>query len=219
MDTESPWRVSPASAADPPPFSTPNPWRTIWFSPRRTVRQLMATEERPSWVLAFALGIIGTVMAGMHRARSLPSATPLALAKASLALVIAQIVRIWLAPLALAWLRNRRMPTTNPRDIREALAWSYVPLAASAVLWVPVFLFTNSKGQPTTAHSLGVLSLEVLRFAAWSVCATWSWVIAVAALKEVQRTSWWGSVGQLVVAYLILLVVHLVIIVLLRQLL
>ena len=28
----------------------------------------------------------------------------------------------------------------DPTDLREAIAWSYVPIAASSVLWIPILL-------------------------------------------------------------------------------
>jgi hypothetical protein len=64
MESESRWRVSPASAAqasdipDAPELTAPNPWRTMWFSPRWTIRRIVDAEVRPSWVPVVALAIL-----------------------------------------------------------------------------------------------------------------------------------------------------------------
>src|SRR5215204_3538395 len=65
-DSESRWRVSAASAEDapetaetPPPIPL-NPWLTMWWAPRRTVRSLVASEERPSWIPVVALAGINS---------------------------------------------------------------------------------------------------------------------------------------------------------------
>ena len=61
---------SPGSRADAPEtpdaleLTAPNPWLTMWFAPRRTVRSLMASEQRPSWIPVVVLaGIASSILA------------------------------------------------------------------------------------------------------------------------------------------------------------
>lgn len=124
---------------------------------------------------------------------------------------------IWLAPLALAR-QHRWQETDDSRHVREALAWSYLPLAASAVLWIPILMFTNSQGEPTTARSLETLSLGIVRLGAESICPMWFRILSVAALKEVQRTSWLGAILQFFLARAVTVVVYLVVVVAAHQL-
>jgi len=39
------------------------PWRTIWFSPRRTMRELLASEVRPGWTLVVGLAALHGALA------------------------------------------------------------------------------------------------------------------------------------------------------------
>ena len=42
---------------------TARPWRTIWFSPRRTMRELLASEVRPGWTLVVGLAALHGALA------------------------------------------------------------------------------------------------------------------------------------------------------------
>jgi len=160
------------------------------------MRDLMIATARPAWTLALALGIVGSVTTNFVNVRSLPSVTAFDLARVSLAQVIGEVVMIWLTPLALAGRGRGWQETGDSRNIREALAWSYAPLAASVALWIPVLMFTNGQGQPSAAPAFETPSLGIVRFGAESICPMWFRILAVATLKEVQRTSWLGSVLQ-----------------------
>src|SRR5687768_14341988 len=42
---------------------TARPWRTIWFSPRRTMRELLASDVRPAWTLVVSLAALHGALA------------------------------------------------------------------------------------------------------------------------------------------------------------
>ena len=48
------------SAAVTPP---PHPWRTMWFSPRITVRGILDVADRPSWMPVAVLAVASTAIA------------------------------------------------------------------------------------------------------------------------------------------------------------
>jgi hypothetical protein len=43
------------------------PWRTIWFSPRRTMRRIVDSDARPNWVAVVALAAPAQAVAALQR--------------------------------------------------------------------------------------------------------------------------------------------------------
>ena len=66
MEPDARWRVSSASATAEVAPTEPNPWRTIWFSPRQTIRELLATDNRRSWLPPFLLFLLGNQLAQVN---------------------------------------------------------------------------------------------------------------------------------------------------------
>jgi hypothetical protein len=75
-------------------------------------------------------------------------------------------------------------------DIRQAVAWSYVPTAAATILWIPVVAAFGLRAlsadlAPRSAAQLIVLPVVFLISATW----IWTLVLQVGGLAEAQRFS------------------------------
>jgi hypothetical protein len=59
-------------ADDPPRAAVPTPWRTIWFSPRITIRRLIEADVRSSWVPVIVLAVTVLLLEFVQSIRSTP---------------------------------------------------------------------------------------------------------------------------------------------------
>jgi hypothetical protein len=121
----------------------------MWFAPRRTVRTLVASEQRPSWIPVVALAGINssilTLMGGSEDAlRETSTAIGFAIFQGGVQLIYGVLISPFLIALVGGWLSA----DGDAVDVRIAVAWGYVPVAATIVLWLPVFAAFGVGGFP-----------------------------------------------------------------------
>ena len=180
------------------------PWRTIWFSPRRTIRDLLASEVRPGWTLVVGLaalhGALAT-LAGLAAKGDLSFNTAtMPTIIGALQVVFGVLVGPFLLALSGGWFGGQ----ADPEDIRQSLAWSYAPLAVTAVFWIPVLLAGGGAidavhpDEPSASAVLRALLLLAVTFV-YVAAAVWTFVLQVITLAEVQQFSIPRSLGSIVV--------------------
>jgi hypothetical protein len=203
METDPRWRVSAASAAEEEVQSRAaaaevpaelNPWRTIWFSPRVTVRYLIDAEEPPGWVPVFALGTIGSLLDTVNtwwHASAGQLFQNLALA------TLFGILGIWLGPVFMAFYGRRRGGVGRSNQIRVAYAWSSVPIVVGAVGWLPLWLAGGVGYEMNAPGDSSTLGLDLIHF---GILATFVWnlVILVAGIAEIHRFSVWRAIETVI---------------------
>ena len=204
METDPRWRVSAASAAEEEgqslaaPAEVPaalNPWRTIWFSPRVTVRYLIDTEDPPGWVPVFVLGTIGSLLDTVNswwHASAGQLFQNLALA------ILFGIIGIWLGPLFMTSYGRRRGGVGRSSQIRIAYAWSNVPIVVGAVGWAPLWLAGGVGYEITAAGDSSTLVLDLIHFGILAMYV-WNLVILVAGIAEIHRFSAWRAIETVIV--------------------
>ena len=100
--------------------------------------------------------------------------------------VLQTIFGILVGPFLLAFVGGWLGGDADPGEIRQAVAWGYVPFAVAGLCWIPVAFSGRGHGAEGTAEvalMLVLLMLAVILGAAWSV------VLQVITLAEVQRFS------------------------------
>ena len=130
-----------AAASFNPPF---DPWRTIWFSPRHTIRHLLAV-ERPTWIVVFVLSLGAAVLDGLNTWLASPAAN-IGLGRhlgASLGLWVAWL---WLGAPLLARYGRWRGGRGVTRHVRVAVVWSMVPVIVGSLCWIPLWIVTGAGG-------------------------------------------------------------------------
>jgi hypothetical protein len=181
------------------------PWMTMWFTPRVTVRHLIEADEKPTWIPAVAIAAVHQSLQWLqtnHRfaAGSDPvSAVVSALLFGGAALVYSVLIGPFLLAFVGGWLGG----AGDADDIRQAIAWSYVPTAVATVLWIPVlaaFGWRAFSADLTPRTAAQWMALPVLLLI--SVAALWTLVLQVGGLAEAQRF----SIVRAVVSILILTV-------------
>ena len=186
METESRWRVSPASAAIPGENTAEllgvAPWRTIWFSPRLTVRALIESRTAPNWPAAILCAVGLALRGAVFHA---PTASPLDFPELLIRFIftsglVAYVVA--LGPMVVHRYAKNAHGKGNARTNRVALTWSFVPAAASMLPGIPVWMAAGG----------GDNRIAVLSFLTTTALA-WSAVLAVATVAEAERISRWQA--------------------------
>src|SRR5262249_19222369 len=102
---------------------------------------------------------------------------------------------IFIGPFLLAIVGGWLGGEGDPRDIRQAVAWSYLPYVVGNIPVTAALLFGGvSVFDPTGGGSIPVLLL-ILGLVAW-VVTIWSFVLLIAGIAEVQRISIWRALAS-----------------------
>lgn len=192
---ESPAEVPPEAPED----SWLSPFRTIWTSPRKTIRQIVATD--PELHVLLLIGLAG-MSESLDRAstRFAGDKMPLGviLAVACVFGPLGGLFGMWiyshLIRISGNWLEGRG----DYEEIKSAIAWSSVPHVTGLAIWIALILLLGhelfTKETPyLDAHP--TLALVVLAlFLAQMVLALWSMVLLCNTVAEVQgyRSAWRG---------------------------
>ena len=176
-------------ADDPPRPTVPSPWRTIWFSPRITIRQLIDADVRPSWVPVIVLALPALMLDYLDTFWSKPSHEDYPISQAVFFFVTGHIFYLVVGPFLLAFVGRWRGGSTSAGCIRQAIIWSYLPvaaasafcIAAASALCLPVLLIF---GRRVFEALIGPF-VSVADFAIVSA-ALWGYVIVVGMLAEVR---------------------------------
>lgn len=183
-------------------------WLTIWFQPRRTIRQIVDAQEPPSWIPVFALGTVSVLLNVVDKWLEIPAASRVDLARWVLLSLLTMLFWVLCGPSLLASYGRRRGGVGDSRQLRHALSWSYAPIAVSTLCWIPLWVITNgAAGEFALEGPLSFLALPLLL--ASPVAQVWSTVIAVAAVAEVQRFSLWRAFDSLFLLLVVTIVVWL----------
>jgi hypothetical protein len=183
---------------------TARPWRTIWFSPRRTMRELLTSEVRPGWTLVVGLAALHGALATLG---GLAAKSELSLNMAAVPTIVGvlQVVfGVLVGPFLLAFSGGWFGGQADPEEIRQSLAWSYAPFAVTAVCWIPVMLAGGGAvaavqvDAPSNSMVLKALLFLAVTFV-YVAALLCTFVLQVITLAEVQHFSVFRSLGSIVV--------------------
>jgi hypothetical protein len=167
----------------------------MWLRPRVTVRQILEAEVRPSWVPVVALA---AVCAALNNVQFDPEAGGVSMSRSAMPIVMgsARIVfGVLIGPFILAVVGGWLGGEGDPADIRQSVAWSYVPFGAAAALWVVVLLASGVQAfNPAHTPQSALEWVASIVMVAVFVCYVWSIPLLVASLAEVMRFSIFKSI-------------------------
>jgi len=174
---------------------SPSPWVSIWFSPRRTIRRIVDADAPPPWWPVIALAMVGQIIGSLQFDAS--GDVNLSRSFMPVAIGLAQtIFSVLVGPFLLAFVGSWFGGEADPTDIRQAVAWSYVPIAFAGLLLIPaLLLYGNPMANPNPEVPLSVL---ILTFMA-GIGAFWTLVIEVITFAEVQRFSIVRSIATIAI--------------------
>jgi hypothetical protein len=185
---------------------SPRPWRTIWFSPRRTVRALVEAETRPSWVPVVALAALHQGASGVLGNPAPDGTISISSAAMPAVLGVLQVIfGVLVGPFILAFTGGWFGGDADPDEIRQSVAWSYAPFAIATIVLLPMIVLSDSVPQGDLADAelmasqmIGALIL-LGAFLIYLAALAWTLVLQVVTLAEVQRFSIPRAIGSLVI--------------------
>lgn len=185
--------------------AAPSPWRTIWFSPRRTIRALLEAEVRPSWIPVIVLVAVNQVLASVVPNMSEGGFSAGTVAMGVILGVAQLIFGVLIGPFLLAFAGGWLGGEADPSEIRLSVVWSSVPLAVAAFFWIPA-LVASPELSAADAESLSMSQLMaglllLLFGVVYFVSVVWTVVLQVITLAEVQRFSILRSIASYVILF------------------
>jgi hypothetical protein len=182
-----------------------NPWRTMWVEPRQTVRAVIAENpNRCLWLLAAIYGFSSIL--NLFQSMAVGGAVS-TWALVFLAAVLSPLwgyavfaIWAWLISWTGKWLHGAGNFTT----VRAAYAWSCVPLAPNALIWICLVLLL--KGQLfqnfIDGHLLSSMQVTLLfvLLLAKMLFVIWAVVLYLNALAEVQKFSILKTILNVIIA-------------------
>lgn len=197
--------------SDSPESSGPGPFRTIWSSPRETIRRIVATDPELHVTLLICLAGIGE---SLNRAsnRNAGDQLPLGaiLALACILGPLGGLFGVWiyshLIRISGKWIGG----LGDYEEIKAAIAWASVPNVVGLVLWIPLLLITGK--ETFTEHAPNLVANSNLAIATLLLAIVqlalgiWSLVLLCNTIAEVQDyQSAWRGLGNLFLAGILIL--------------
>lgn len=186
-----------------------HPFWAIWFSPRRTIRQIISVNSQLHVVPLACLTGIGRVL-DRASSRNLGDqlSLPSVLGLACLGGALAGLIGLWVSSFGFSITGKWLGGTASREHLRTAIAWSGVPLVVALLMWIPELLLFGSEmftaETPRMDAQPGLFNLLLLFVAAESVLGVWSFLLLCQTIAEVQgfRSSWRGFGNVLLVGML-----------------
>ena len=183
--------------------SRENPFLTIWIRPRSTIRGIIDVNPN-HWVipLASAGGILQTLQteSSLHLGSrlSLPAILMISVVVGPLIGLLGLYVGAWFVAVTCrpfgGW--------ADPKEVRTALAWSSVPLLATAPFWAIRIALLGTEmfalPKPSLVSNPAMIALLIVSIILEIVLSVWWLVVTLIALGEVQHISTWKTLGVFV---------------------
>lgn len=158
-----------------------NPWRSIWFRPRKAIRQIL-DEDYSYWVIRLAaLTGLGHALIQATRLQALDGSASLfwAFVLGPILGLIGLYLFGWLYGMVGGWLGGQA-PTEH---VRTAIAWSQLPFFIPFFLSLPALFLLQSQG-------LQIIFSMIVFFGSL-ISGLWSLFIGCQAIGEAHRFSGW----------------------------
>ena len=165
-------------------------WTSMWFAPRKTIQTVIDTDPTHHLYTLIFLGGIGQAF---NNASSQAMAALMPVKELVLMIILLGPVSGFLTVYLGGWIMHRiclRLGGTAPLShIRAAIAWSWVPVAATAPLWIARLilfrheLFSASRPIIESQPTLAFLYDMTLFFD--FIIALWSFFLLIQAVSQV----------------------------------
>lgn len=191
-----------------------NPWYSLWFRPRKTIRQLLDTayDEKTLHKLVAVAGICSVINSCESKSIGdiLGTGYTTMVIVVLMALVLGPIggyIGLYIESGLISWTGKWIGGQGSDKDIRTAIAWSNVPLIWGLILIVlELILFGNemfTKATPNIDSNIFLGLLFALFMMADFIIAIWYLCIGIACLAEAQRFSVWRAIANILLPFIV----------------
>jgi hypothetical protein len=195
---------------------------TIWTKPRATIRQIVYIDPTQHVLLLAALAGIGNAFSrGSMRMAPENSGDFMSLLAISFVVgPIGGIIILYVAGAILRWTGSKLGGQADSENVRAAVAWSYIPMIAYYVLFIPAELLIFLAGNGSTGPFWDILwfGFSLFGLVAAIGLTLWSLVILVIGLSEVHHFSVGRAVATALIPLLVLVLIPVTLIVILTLL-
>jgi signal peptidase I len=187
-------------APDAADASTPSPWLSVWFKPRRVVERILATNSGRSVLLLAALGMMSEIAAQLVIVSGLPGVLSGGRIVFGVIIVgaVVGIAALYLSACFLKWAGILFGGGASMAKIRAAVAWGGAPFAVGIpvclIIFVPLAL-----SQPAERPLVAVVFYVIL-----VVLGLWAFILMLWMYGRIQRFGFWRTIGSFVVATFVL---------------
>lgn len=179
-----------------------NPWLFIWLKPRKTIRYVMENKPmRTAIILALIFGISSVLDRAYTQNFGDTLSTGAILLTSFLLGPIAGII-LWYISSSITYFVGKKLGGIGTfKDVQKMIAWSYVPIIWSMILWIIDFSVLGEYvfKDATPDLSTGAAILFFLSMLIETVIYIWFIVITVIAISEVHKF----SVGKAILTMII----------------
>ena len=198
----------------------PNPFISIWTSPRDTIRRIVEHDPEHKVLLITCLAGIANLL-GEYSSKSMGDryeVTTLLILSVILGPIFGVIglyVGAWLIRLTGKWVGGK----ASLEHLRTSIAWANVPMIMVLVLFIPEFLIYGPDLFTTEMYS--VISSDAMYYSFMGfmllefTLAVWSLVILIKGVAQVQGFSSWVALGNLLLTLVVLIAIIVVFVLLL----
>lgn len=177
-----------------------NPWLSIWYRPRATMRYILNTNPK---AYVFGLCFIGTLLESLDRAagRAIGDRIPFpfVLMLCAVFSMVGTLLGLAIGGRILRWVGGLLGGQGTLEGMQAALGWSSVPSVVGLLIWLPQLaligpeLFTSITPRLDANPMLVLLVLVTAGFEL--LLGVWSFVIYIKCLAEAHQFSSWHALG------------------------
>lgn len=210
-----PYQVTSAVVEAPPADQGPfNPWLSIWFAPRRTIRRICVESPTKHVLLLSALSGITQVFDNASF-RSIGDQLPLVtiVGMALIAGPIAGLIGLFIGSAVIGTVGRLLGGNATAGELRAAMSWAAVPSVMTLLLLVPqIALIGNevfSTDTPILDENVGIAMAFGMLGVAELIIAIWGFFTYCNTVAEVQgfSSAWMGFLNLLLALMIVVVLV------------
>lgn len=184
-----------------------SPWCTMWTSPRKTIRSIVATN--PSMQLLPLSIVYGfPIMIHLAGLMNIGSSFNL-LGTLLITLLLSPIVGfigISFTSIIVYWAGKLVKGKSRYKELRCAVAWSNVPNVVTCAAWVLLALMVGQALFTPGFYAEGTVlpAITTVLFGFQGIAAIWAFVLFIIALAQVQKFSIWRAIVNVLIPFVVL---------------
>ncbi len=188
-----------------------NPWFSMWTQPRATMQQIIDNNpQRLVLLLAAVSGFAEALNRASMKNLGDKLEWPYIVIAAAVLGPIAGIIGLYLGGALIRWVGSWLGGEASAQQIRAAIAWASVLTIWGLLLWLPELVLFGQDLFTTATPRIDANPLLVVALLGFSVVeiilGVWALVVFLKCLGQVQGFSAWKALGNLVLAFLVIMV-------------